>query len=422
MAYKFLRAMDWTSSSGTSFILNSTIRLIYEAWCYCVNGGTSTTTPGGVASSGYQNFPTNYFEGTSVLATGTDGETSASSAQTFTSASGSFTSSMVGKHLVMWKPGSGSSDDSVYPIRAVPNANTLIVESRCGGTPDPITLKPGFTDRTGINYRIIDLAVVQPLVPSNGNYIVFQMNPSIVNPGQANTQFQIIYRFSGQGHGLVVSPAGTWNGSAFTDATTELQLAWVSGGSGVAYMNVIADPACLIFFSETPSGRLALYIETPYRQYSLAQDPNPVVYQHHAIWNTYFRTDLSNDGWAGGFRTVNSLGQAVLSRTLVRGMTGDGQDSTFQPGVPGGSQTNPYCAFNPLSGKVHSSEAMMAIIATGQYTVARMKCRAMRLGPAYYPRYMRFGDFGEWIHMKNGIYLPWDNALLPFDYFPITVP
>jgi hypothetical protein len=423
MAFKFVRACDWTYTSGVSHLFNTTLRLVYEMWCYCVNGGASTTTPGGVASAApYQNFPTNYFEGTSVLATGTDGATSASSAQSFSSASASFTSSMVGKHLVLWKPGSDSSDDSIYPIRAVPNSNTLIVESRCGGTPDPVTLRPGFTDRSSINYRVIDLAVVQPLAPANGNFIVFQMTPSTVNVGQANTQFQMIYRLSGAQNGLVVSPGGTWNGSAFTDGLAELQATPWSGGSGTAYMNMIADKAALIFFSETPSGRLAFYLETPFRLYTAVQDPNPVVYQMHTTWGTYFRTDLSNDGWGGGFRVNNHLGQAVLSRTLVRSMSGDSQDSTYAPAVPGGSQTSPYTAFNPLTGRVHSSEAMTAIIATSQYTLARTKCRAMRLGPAYYPRYMRFGDFGEWIHMKNGIYLPWDNSILPFDYFPITVP
>jgi hypothetical protein len=423
MAFKFVRACDWTYTSGVSHLFNSTLRLVYEMWCYCVNGGSSTTTPGGVASAApYQNFPANYFEGTSVLATGTDGTTSVSSAQLFSSASASFTSAMVGKHLVVWKPGSDSSDDSIYPIRAVPNANTLIVESRCGGTPHPVTLRPGFTDKSGVHYRIIDLGVVQPLVPANGNFIVFQTTASLFNAGQANTQFQILYRAGGATNGLIVSPAGTWNGSAFTDGTAEIQTAVWSGGSGTAYMNMIADKGALIFFSETPSGRFVLHLEIPVRQYTQVQDPNPVVFQQHSSYTTYFRTDISNDGWGGGFRTVNTLGQAVLSRTLVRGMTGDSADSTWQPSVPGSTQINPYSAFNPLNGKVHSSEAMMAILATGQYTIARMRLRGVRVGPAYYPRYMRFGDFGEWIHMKNGIYLPWDNAVLPFNYFPITVP
>lgn len=417
MAFKFVRALDFTGQTIADDCWQACIRFVYEFWGYCINGTSALTTPGGMPSATpFQTFPTNHFEGTSVLATGSDGVTSASSAQTFGSASGAFTSALVGKHLVIWKPGSDSTDDSIYPIRAVPNANTLIVESRCGGTPDPVSLKLGFTDRTAINYRIIDLAVVFALTPADGSYLVLQMDGPSVNVGQANSQIQLIKRVTGQQWGFVLSPNGTWTGGSFTNSTAEFTVSTFGGGAGgIAWMSMFGDRASMFFAANTGFGSACHWWEIPKRLYPQANDPNPMTIYAETSSAGFF----SNTFNLSGPRCVGTDNVVRSCRALVRGTQGDGQDAIHDT-IPGVTQTDPASSVNSMNGKALSSEVMLAMLQTGQYFHSRMKLRTIRQTGAYWPKYMRFGDFGEWLHVQNGIMMPWDNAVMPIPFFPLS--
>lgn len=416
MAFKFVRALDWTGQADAIDCFSGVIRFMYEFWGYCVNGTSALTTPGGVpTSTPFQTFPTNHFEGTSVLTTGNDGVTSASSSQTFTSAAAAFTSSLIGKHLVTWKPGSDSTDDSIYPIRAVPNSTTLIVESRCGGTPDPTTLKPGFTDRTGVHYRIVDLSVVFALTPADGNYLVLQLDGPSVNTGQANSQIQIFRRVSAQQWGFVLSPNGSWTGGSFTSSTAEFTFNTFGGGSpGIAWISMVGDKASLQVYANTGFGSTSFWWEIPTRLYPQASDPNPLAVNVNAAATTFFTNAFNTN-----IRTVGADNVVRLCQVLVRGTQGDGQDSTHRT-IPGVSQTDPMSSVNPLTGRALSSECMVAMLQTGQYFHSRMKLRTLRQAGAYWTKYMRFGDFGEWLHVQNGLLIPWDNAILPIPFLPLS--
>jgi len=224
MATKFIRALPYTTgnpSNENAFIL----KFMYEFWGYCINGGASLNTPGGFPSVSYigGGLGVNFTEGTSVLASGTDGVTvlggaTGSGAAQFASASGTFTSALIGKYLTTWIPGSGSSEDSIYQITAVPNGQTLTINCNNGGTPHPVSQHPIFTARTGIHYRIFDpIAASQSSGIAVGSYIVFQFNSSAINPNANNSQVQVILRngFGMTSYGLVASPSGSWTGSAF---------------------------------------------------------------------------------------------------------------------------------------------------------------------------------------------------------------
>lgn len=88
---------------------------------------------------------------TRILESGNDGSCDSNTPQTFTSASASFDTSMIGKYLVL----SGTNDNNagIHKIVAVSNANTLIVQGGVYGS--------SFTTDVSISYRVID--------PTNNN-------------------------------------------------------------------------------------------------------------------------------------------------------------------------------------------------------------------------------------------------------------
>lgn len=223
MANKYVRALPYITAS-TSNENAVILKFMYEFWGYCINGGSSLTSPGGFPSTTFTGggLPSGFTEGSSVLATGTDGVTvlgaaTGSGATTFTSASASFTNALIGKYVTTWIPGSNSSEDGIYRITGVVNSNSLIINANNGGTPHPVSQHPIFTARTGIHYRIFDPNAAAALVTSNGNgnFIVFQFTPSVINPGANNSQAQVILRGNSTSIGLVLSPSGSWTGSSF---------------------------------------------------------------------------------------------------------------------------------------------------------------------------------------------------------------
>lgn len=220
----------------------------YEFWGFCINGGTSVTVPNGFAVNGI-NLPINFTDGTSLMASGTDGAHTAVSGDlfsgdcVFTSASATFTTSMVGKALVIWKPNSGSSEDSIYVITQVLNATQLMFNANTGGTPNPTTKHPSMNARTGVNYRVVDMVAGANAGYKNGMFMVLQIDEAdTINPGQDNSQ--IFFNQQAETHantsnygdgasawqGVGLSGTGSWDG-------TPLSITAVSG-AGVSPIQI----------------------------------------------------------------------------------------------------------------------------------------------------------------------------------------
>lgn len=243
MSMKFIRGLTYPNANSNGKGAQWRQKWIYEFWGFCINGTSSTTVPGGFATNGVS-MPTNFTDGTCLLASGTDGVTDATPGDlfsgdcVFTSASATFTTSMIGKALVIWKAGSNSSEDSIYVITNVINSNQITININTGGTPHATTKHPSMTSRTGINYRLVDMEVganaifVASTAASLGHFLVLNLDASSINPGQGNgsgySQLQITSGHStGTGassfglpyRGITcigLSGSGSWNGNTLT--------------------------------------------------------------------------------------------------------------------------------------------------------------------------------------------------------------
>jgi hypothetical protein len=423
MAYKICRALPIQLNEGVYPV--HIARLMYEFFCYCIQGGASPTTPVGLAPTTPQNFPANTFEGTSVLSTGTDGVTSLAS-QNFTSASPStpFSTSMVGKHLVMWKPGSGDTNDSIYPIVGFTSPNEIQIDFTRGGNPDSITLHPSIRARTGINYRVIDMTYSGPVGTNSythGQYIVFQLTPQ--NAGQANSQVQFIFgqpNNSSSWGSLVGSPAGTWSGSAFSDGMSAV--APVSNGGGytngggnpqLAFITMMGDTDGLVAWfkgGETSAGYI--HFEAPLRIATQVQDPNPLVIATDGVSGLYTSSFGAgyNNHWMAG-----TDGTARRHRLLTKSLHGDGSGyaNTVPTTIIGQQFGDTRFSQNAVRGLSVLGQVLMAQIGAPatQFVLARALLRYVRMCPAAFPVMTRFTNPGQWIHIENGICFPWDNMI-----------
>jgi hypothetical protein len=421
VAKKFVRGLQYTNPS-TVHENAIVFKLLYEFWCFCVNGGSSVTTPGGLASTTPTSFAANFADphsgGTVLLASGTDGVTTLGFAS-FTAASAPFTSSMVGKYLVTWKPASGSSEDSIYLITGYTSASVITVNVNNGGTPGGGTLYPSFTTRGSINYRVIDAVQASQVAGlAAGQYMVLQTSPSSVNTGQASSQAQFFLRnASFTQAGVVLSPGGTWSGSAFTDGTTEQQVTWFNGQSAgsIGVLTMIGDVDGILLHdrttsSETSSGGSGLHLEVPTRLYAQAQDTNPIAIM--LFGNEGMDTTSTTNRYGGGFWMMCPDQTVRKHRTICRALMGDGY-----PGfVFGQNMTTPQLGFNTFKNTVLTSDIFVCNVGViGQYTYARARLRYARLASAAIPSYHRIGNSGEWLHLTNGICWPWDNTILPMN-------
>lgn len=274
----FIRGMIYPNPNSPGSIgrgMTWRMKWIYEFWGFCVNGTASTTTPGGFASNNGVVFPTDFTGGTSLMAHGTDGYHPVASGDlfsgdlVFTSMSATFTNAMVGKALVMWKPNSNSSEDSIYLITRVINSNQLLININTGGTPNPSTKHPSMTARSGVNYRVVDMVAgheAATVTSALGSFMVLELDAASVNPGQGNAQgkSQIQFVSNSRGSGsdfgtnfwIGFGGSGQWIGSplSITSATNTNpivittasphgyvtgQTVTVVGGGGNLQMNVI---------------------------------------------------------------------------------------------------------------------------------------------------------------------------------------
>lgn len=171
------------------------LKWMYEFWGFAINGINSATIPGGFASNNGITMPTNFTGGTSLLTSGSDGSHSAVGGELFSgdcvftaTASTPFTTSMANKAMVIWVPGSNSSEDSIYLISRVISSTQVVLNINTGGTPDPTTKHPIMSARTGVYYRVVDMEAGSNSLNNTtfGNNLVFDVRGSLINPGQGN--------------------------------------------------------------------------------------------------------------------------------------------------------------------------------------------------------------------------------------------
>jgi hypothetical protein len=354
----------------------------------------------------------------------------------------SLVSNMVGKLLVIWKPGSQSSEDSLYIITSVIGNNQLKISLNTGGTPDSVNSHPSFTQRSNINYRVVDLAAAHNAIPvvaaSNGNYITLQFNPSAIglNPGQANSQFQFQatgYQFGGgsTGFNVVMSPGGNWNGITFPvtgnyqiDATSAFgsQSAGMFNGSpnGNMAITMAADPGFLwMHFKDINSGDGSSYfhIEIPTRLYPASADTNPMVCMYRGgVFNgsVFNITATTGANFGHGFFMKGTDNVIRTGYTLAKSLSGDASP------IFGLNLTDFRLAFNTAKGFILASDSLFSMPSvTGQYSLGRIKFRTIKFTSTPLPLYHRFGTPGgnQYLNIQNGIAIIWDNTILPTNLF-----
>lgn len=455
--------------------------------------------------------PAGFFEGSSVLAAGNDGVTSAIGS-TLTTVSPVFNpATMIGKHVVIWSPGfvtsispassgqtlpqstinvnnttnfptsgtiyvstasgtqvvkyngttasaflnctggsgtmstngavssgSSSTDDSIYRILAVPSNTQLILAPYSGGTPDISTLKPNLTSRSNLNYKVIDLIAASQLSVASGNYFVGTMlGPSNINSGQSNSQFQFLLRGSANAFGqlgMVGSPNASWNGvsafvsaggasSTITERLTATANSFSGTGSGViGAVSMWADQDFFISHirstnSNTTTGWY-FFVTTPLRLYTQTQDPNPMSILVGANALTTLNSN-SPDSLATSFYMVGTDGVVRAHRLMTKNFQGDvnkaGTGITIGVNWSLGPNLPAFVNFQERSGQIAFGDALMVSDAAGQYYLNRCKLRPVQFTGGSTPLYHLVGANGEYIHVGNGILLPWDGAVLPYN-------
>lgn len=237
MGMKFIRGMIYPNANSGGRGASWRLKWTYEFWGFCINGTSSLTVPGGFAATNGVVMPTNFTGGTSLMASGSDGSHPAVSGDlfsgdmVFTSASASFSPTMVGKALVIWKPNSNSSEDSIYVITRVLNSTQLMVNINTGGTPNITTKHPSMTARTNVNYRVVDMETGATAGVVNGGFMVLETDASSINVGQANSQIYLNHQAethqntSNYGNtvsawlGVGIGGSGSWSGATSTVST-----------------------------------------------------------------------------------------------------------------------------------------------------------------------------------------------------------
>lgn len=425
MARKYLRALQYTTSTNGRDI-PIFMRLCYEFWGYCVNGTASLTTPGGMPATP-TSAPAGFFEGASVLATGSDGVTHDVGIN-FDSPSANFPITYIGKHITLWKEGSTSTDDSIYRIVNVPSPTQLQLAPFSGGTPDISTLKNNLTSRSFVNYRVIDVIAASQLAVASGNYFVGTLSgASGVNVGQANSQFQMLLRGSSQPFGqfgMVGSPAGTWTGAAFTGTTlTERTTASTTNFTGTSanvqgYVTLIADTDFFLGHIRTPNSNttagLYFYVIVPQRLYTQAQDTNLLTMM---VGGNNLLCSVATDSHTSSFGMVFFNNSTNTCQLMTRNFVGDGVTGTsytLGPNLSG------LMATQARTGQVVYSNAIISNIAVaGSYALARAQMRIIAFTSNIYPSFHLLGNNGEFIHMGNGLLWPWDGAVMPNALLPL---
>lgn len=287
------------------------------------------------------------------------------------------------------------------------------------------------TSRSGLKYRLIDLDAVGGLAGWAANqYIVFQLTPSISNPGQANSQFQITITSTSGGlsaGNVNGSPAGTWNGSSFTDPTGTVTTTSNSGGffngSGIAsgVMSLWGDKDGVIAWFKHSISSFASYIhvEAPVRIATQVQDPNPLLIGCEGVCTLYLS---SNSQGYTNFWMAGTDGIGRRHRMLVKCYSGDGNGETSRPTATASFFGDSRIAKNNIINKALMSKVVIGQVGAPQaeFNLARAVMRYVRIIPNQLPAWVLVGNNGEsWLHVQNGICFPWDGTVMGTNLIPL---
>lgn len=428
------------ATSGTIYVYTTTgtqtvtyTSIVGNTFTGCSGGtgvmstGNNVTSPSLITfgNDGYTNQTTNFqFSGT----------------QNFFAASQPFTTAMVGKTLVTWKSGSGSSEDGLYNIIGFVSPTNILVNVNNGGTPSaPDGYKPSFTNRTSINYRVVDMGIAGATTGvADGNFMVLQLDPTGINTGQANSQIQLI--IAGGTNTRIdhkISPAGTWNGTTFSDATTQTAPNAPSSssffnstaGGTTQQITLIGDKDFLIgHYRDTNNAMgtagVVFHFEIPDRLYTQAQDPNPVVVNFNGFGaTTQFTSTGTTHTYGGGWVMKCNDGTARAYKCSVRALNGDGNSNLTIVAVaqtPGNSLSDFRAGANVFTGNLLNSPGFLTLPGVvGQYSLARVRLRKVRFANIFMPQFTRFNtSSGDFILITQGVAIPWDKTVLPIDMFP----
>jgi hypothetical protein len=431
MALRIVRAMQYQFlNAGTRVDAAMVVRFMYEFWGYVIHAPASQTVPGGFPGVAFQTFPTNALEGTTVLANGSDGAT-VEDQLVFNSAGASFTTNMIGKYLVVWSSTSPGQEDGIYKITGRNSATQLVLNVKNGGSAHPSTKRPRFTTRSGLRYRVADIEGLQGLGGwATGQYVVFQMTPSISNPGQANSQVQAIIRTASvaiKTIGLVGSPGGTWTGAAFTDAMTEVTHTtngqgmfpdFVSGTTTSGQISMFGDKDGMIAWFRTSGNGSYVHFEAPFRLATQAQDTNPLLVGADGLCTLTLNSFSNgyNNWWMRG-----TDGTSRRHRMIVKCLSGDGNGENGRPTGTVSFMGDSRVSLSQTFRKTFLSKVLIGQIGSPstQFALARCYMRYARICPNTLPPWVMVGDNDEWLHIQNGICFPWDGVFLGSNLIPL---
>lgn len=328
-----------------------------------------------------------------------------------------------------------STDDSIYRILSVPSGSQLQIIPFTGGTPDISTLKNNLTSRASLSYRVVDVTAASQLAVASGNYFIGNMTgaPNI-NSGQAVSQFQFLLRGTsatfGQ-FGMVVSPNGSWNGTAFSgtgssttmpERTAGIANNFNGGASAInGFVSMVADTD--FFFAHVNSsnsnggaGTKGLYFMStiPQRLYTAAQDPNLIAL---LVGGNGLNTSNGTDSFANAFGMVGFDG-VTRSHTLIsRNLVGDTANTSVGPTYTVGFDLDSRLAYQSKTAQITLGEALMSVSSTlGQFSFARARMRPIRFTSSSIPPFYTIGNSGEFLHIANGLLMPWDGSILPYPF------
>ena len=328
-----------------------------------------------------------------------------------------------------------STDDSIYRILSVPSGTQLQIIPFTGGTADISTLKNNLTSRASLSYRVIDVTAASQLAVASGNYFIGNMNgaPNI-NSGQAISQFQFLLRGTsatfGQ-FGMVASPNGSWNGTSFSGTGSNTTMSeraagtnnnFNGGASAVnGFTSMVADTD--FFFAHVVSSNSnggastkGLYFMStiPQRLYTQAQDPNLIAV---LVGGNGLNTSNGTDSFANAFGMVGFDG-ATRSHTLIsRNLVGDTANTSSGATYTVGFDLDSRLAYQSKTTQIMLGEALMAVSSTlGQFSFARARMRPIRFTSSSIPPFYTIGNSGEFLHIANGLLMPWDGSILPYPF------
>ncbi len=433
------------------------MKLIYEFWGFCVNGGTSLRAPGGfAATSSYLSMSAAFETGSNTLiASGTDGSTTYGLPY-FTAPSVNWSSgSMIGKYLVTWVSGSSSTDDSIYEIKQVLNTASIVIETNHGGTPMSGTNRPSMTTRSNINFRVIDMHSASLSGLQTNMYMVLELNGPGINAGQARSQVKLRVHAPGSdgctAGVLSLSPSGSWNGSTFSDGSPELDpdvssgvggalvAEWLSPAGSTPFdggITLIGDTACIMMYSRgdwTSDEASWFHVEVPTRLYPSNKDPNPIAMANSGLVGMV--TDVMgtpNDAstlpehFGAGWHVPNPFDNGTLRRwcAMIRSPTGDFFPDALYEGFTG--QCGAYVEkerfkqmfYNRITKRSLIFDVILGhYVSTTSFSIGRVQLRRAAIMPGPPATNVKFGVNGEWIHVGGGVLWPWDNAILPYNIF-----